>query len=69
MNCLSVQKRLSAYMDNEVNEQTVKEISNHLAKCTKCNYAVAAIYKQTGFPKGFREELIYRNRSTVMIVI
>lgn len=68
MNCKSVRKSLSAYLDNEVDNEASEKITEHLLKCPECNAefnklekvskAIDAVYAETEIPAGLVEELI-----------
>lgn len=38
MRCLNVRKHLSAFLDNELEDQTYREVRQHLAICDECCY-------------------------------
>ncbi len=64
--CISIFKRLSEYIDNELDEKTYEEMRIHIKECIKCEVCLETLkrtvefcrnIKTRGIPEGLRERL------------
>ncbi|MGD8787003.1 MAG: zf-HC2 domain-containing protein [Phycisphaerales bacterium] len=67
MNCEQVRKKLNAYMDAELPEETIEKITTHLEKCQDCSGAITRLQSLTSVleevstpevPKGFTARVL-----------
>ena len=42
MHCKEVEKQLSAYLDQELDQQTAREVEEHLASCSDCKKTLSS---------------------------
>ena len=64
--CISIFKRLSEYIDGELDENTYKEMRIHIKECIKCEICLETLrrtvalcrnMKMRGVPESLRERL------------
>jgi len=64
--CLSMFKKFSEYLDNELDDKTCQEIRRHMEECIRCNVCLETLkrtvelcrnIKTVGIPERLREQL------------
>ncbi|MDP4091302.1 MAG: zf-HC2 domain-containing protein [Bacillota bacterium] len=68
MKCISVNRKLAAYIDEELPQDTRAELEKHLKECNRCrnkydkmkelDESVQAVYRECELPEGFEKNLV-----------